>query len=324
MIDRTLRTLIPIAYLPLLACGTATPTGAGSGAGGAQGGATAGTNAGTTSAESGGGAMTAGGSFGHAGGSSGSSTIAGSGGKSDTGGAASGGGSGGVGTAGAGGAPPSCQNGKVVHFSYFVESDAVFSESQRADIEQQAFAFQKYWFDQLGVTFYLSYPVVTVIEADHDANWYLTTPDGLHGDDERWYRLGNVSKEVRAKLDIVNNLNRRVVNYPTTRHDGRVGANFDGAWMDGDDLSCIADGGFNYPYDDQNSAHCLGHVAHEFGHILGLAHEGPNEDCMQYGFYTNDADELCSFSADNVAKILADPNNEGWFEAMPGETCTGG
>jgi hypothetical protein len=287
----------------------------------------------TSVAGGGSGGIAVGGSLGQAGsGAGGSGTTAGSGGKSDAAGGAGtgasggagGGTAGGTGTAGAGGASPSCQNGKVVHFSYFVESDAVFSESQRADIEQQAFAFQEYWFDQLGVTFYLSYPVVTVIEADHDANWYLTTPDGLHGDDERWYRLGNISTEVRTKLDIMNNPNRRVVNYPTSRHDGRVGANFGGAWMDGDDLSCIADGGFNYPYDDQNSAHCLGHVAHEFGHILGLDHEGPNDDCMQFGFYTSDAEDLCSFSADNVAQILTNPNNEGWFEAMPGETCLGG
>lgn len=212
----------------------------------------------------------------------------------------------------------------MVHFVYFVESDATFSESQRADIEKQAFTFQKYWFDQLGVTFYLSYPIVTVIMADHDADWYLTNPDGIHGSDDRWYRLGNVSTEVRTKLGITQNPNRRVVNYPTSRHDGHVGANFGGAWMDGDDLTCIADGGFNYPYPDGTSAHCTGHVAHEFGHILGLDHQGPTDDCMQLGFYTNDPDEPCDFSPDNRAQILANPNNAGWFEAMPGELCTGG
>ena len=93
--------------------------------------------------------------------------------------------------------------------------------------------------------------------------------------------------------------------------------------MDGDDLTCIANNGFNYPYDDNNSAHCTGHVAHEFGHVLGLDHEGPNDDCMQFGFYTNDANDLCSFSDANVAKILAASANTGWFKAKPGETCAG-
>jgi hypothetical protein len=267
--------------------------------------AQAGTNAAGSAAASGSGGAAGGGGGGAAG-------------ASGNGGAAGGGGG------GAGGAPPACQNGKVVHFVYFVESDATFSESQRANIEKQAFAFQKYWFDQLGVTFYLSYPIVTVIMADHDADWYLTNPDGIHGSDQRWYRLGNVSTEVRTKLGITQNPNRRVVNYPTSRHDGHVGANFGGAWMDGDDLTCLADGGFNYPYPDGTSAHCTGHVAHEFGHVLGLGHEGPQDDCMQFGFYTNNPNELCDFSPDNRAKILANPSNTGWFEAMPGELCTGG
>jgi hypothetical protein len=290
----------------------------------------AGTQAGVGGAPSGG-----------AGGMGGASATGGAGGMGGTGGnaGASGGmgGSAAVDAGGTGGSsddggmsdgaidmPPDCEGGKVVHFVYFVEADESFSEEQRADVERQAFAFQQFWYEQLGVTFYLNYPVVDVIEAEHEAAFYLTTPDGIHGDDDRWYRLGNVKKEVYGKLGIDDfDDDHRSVNYPTTRHDGRVGGNFGGAWMDGDDLACIRDNGFNYPYDDGNAAHCTGHVAHEFGHVLGLDHEGPNDDCMQFGFYTDDPNDLCGFSEANVAKILADPDNEGWFEAMPGDTCVG-
>jgi hypothetical protein len=229
-----------------------------------------------------------------------------------------------AGMAGQGGAPGTdCEGGKVVHFVYFVEGDQPYSESQHADIEQQAYDFQAYWYEQLGVTFYLNEPVVDVIEADQDSDWYLETPDGIHSD-SRWYRLGNVKNEVYEKLGIGNfDDDHRVVNYPTTRHDGRVGGNFGGAWMDGDDLSCISGSGQSYPYDDGNVAHCLGHPVHEFGHVLGLDHTGPNDDCMQFGFYLDGGGQMCSFSDDNVQQILADPDNDGWFEAMPGETCVG-
>jgi hypothetical protein len=247
----------------------------------------------------------------------------------DTGSASGGGGgepagaNGGGGGEPAGGDAPACRDGKVVHFVYFVEADAPLSESQRADVERQAFAFQAFWYEQLGVAFYLNYPVVEVIEADQDAAWYVNTPDGIHND-SRWYRLGNIKNEVYRKLGIRNfDPNHRVVNYPTSRQDGRVGGNFGGAWMDGDDLTCIPTNGFTIPYDDGNRAHCMGHVAHEFGHILGLDHEGPQSDCMQFGFYSDGPDDLCSFSPDNVAQILADPDNAGWFDAQPGETCIG-
>ncbi len=300
--------------------GAGAPAGQASGAGGqATGGmlGQAGSPSGGTAGSGAGGTGTAGS------GTAGSGTAgtgAGAGGQSGGGSGGASGGSAGMGSGGA----PACQDGKVVHFVYFVEQGATFSESQRSDVEKQAFNFQKYWFEQLGVTFYLSHPVVDVVMADHDADWYLNTADGIHGTDQRWFRLGNVKNEVYKKLGIQNfDADHRVVNYPTSRHDGRVGGNFGGAWMDGDDLTCLANNGFNYPYDDRNSAHCTGHVAHEFGHVLGLDHEGPNDDCMQYGFYTDDPNDLCSFSAANVAKILATSANEGWFKAKPGETCVG-
>lgn len=263
---------------------------------------------------SGGSGATAGGGGDDSGGTGGSTGTARAGGDGS-------GGSGGGGGAG-GSATSDCQGGKVVHFVYFVEADQQFSEAQRDDIERHAFAFQRYWYEQLGVTFYLNDPVVDVIEADHDSTWYVQTPDGIHNE-ERWYRLGNVKSEVYDKLGITNfDDDHRVVSYPITRHDGRVGGNFGGAWMDGDDLSCIADDGPTYPYDDGNGAHCMGHPVHEFGHVLGLDHEGPNEDCMQFGFYLGTGGSgMCDLSDANVAKILADPDNEGWFEALPGETC---
>jgi hypothetical protein len=324
---------VPTTMGGSLTAGTGGSSAAGnSGSSGTSGGQAASGAAGQSAGgQSGGTSPTTGGKAGAGAGGVGGKAQAGSGGSAGAnmagrGGTSSGGqgGAGGKGTAGAGGSGSSgCKGGKVVHFVYFVEADQTLNEAHRNDIEKQAFAFQKYWFDQLGVTFYLNEPVVDVIKADHPASWYLTNPDGIHGSDDRWFRLGNVKNEVYRKLGISNfDPNHRVVNYPTTRHDGRVGGNFGGAWMDGDDMTCIATNGVNYPYDDRNPAHCLGHVAHEFGHVLGLDHEGPMTDCMQYGFYTGQSTGLCTFSAANVAKIKADADNVGWFKATPGQTCT--
>jgi hypothetical protein len=228
-----------------------------------------------------------------------------------------------IGTPDIGDGASGCHDGKVVHFVYFVEADRAYSECWRSKIEQQAFAFQRYWYEQLGVTFYLNEPVVDVIRADHDSLWYVNTVDSQYSSFHD-YRIGNIEREVYAKLGIVElDPNHRVVNYPTTRYDGHVGAVVGGgAWMDGDDLTCMVTG-LTYPYDDENPAHCIGHPAHEFGHVFGLEHTGLERDCMQYGFYSDDPDRLCSFGADNVQRILRNPLNAGWFDAEPGATCKG-
>ena len=174
---------------------------------------------------------------------------------------------------------PSCAQVPVVHVVYFVEADETFREETRADLEAFAFHFQEYWFTQLGATFYLKDPVVAVILAEHEAAWYVETPDDVH-EDERWYRLGNVMTEVYGVLDIDwFDPTHRVLSYPVARYDGRVGANFGGGWMDGDDLACLtgANGGVTWPYEGGVDAHCVGHPAHEFGHVLGLDHQGPQD-----------------------------------------------
>ena len=229
-------------------------------------------------------------------------------------------------SSGKAGGVASCGGRPSVQFVYFVEADARFSQEQYDAIESAALHFQAYWDSQLGATFLLADPLVAVVEGDHAGQWYVDTPDGIH-DDPRWYRLGNIKAEVYDKLgfDDFDPLHR-VVNHPTSRHDGRVGANFGGAWMDGDDLGCLYGeyGGVNFPFDEQGPAHCIGHVAHEFGHILGLEHSGPVTDCMQLGFYNGTGgDGMCSFSADNVAQILRHRGNAGWLDAEPGDRCVG-
>ena len=208
---------------------------------------------------------------------------------------------------------------------YFVEQGERYEQAKYDALVTHAFAMQAYWYDQFGGTFYLYDQVVDVIYAQREAQWYLTTPDGIHND-ARWYRLGNIKKEVYQQLG-VNDFDSqvRVINYPTTRHDGRVGANFGGAWMDGDDLGCLVgeNSGYNFPYDETYSAHCMGHVVHEFGHVFGLDHTGPETDCMQYGFYTYSTNgAMCEFSSANREIVKNASQNNGFLAAIPGQVVT--
>ncbi len=215
--------------------------------------------------------------------------------------------------------PPAQLNGApVLRFVYFVEADEEYDPASITLIGQQSLALQHFWYDQFGGTFVAARDV-TVIYGDHPASWYDTTPAG---DDPRWYRLTNIRDEVRVKLGIdPEDPSARFVVYPNARIDGRVGANrYAGAVMDGDDIACISGSVDTTPYSADYPANCLATVAHELGHVFGLTHAGPDDDCMQFGFYqyVNQV-SLCQFSAENRSLVINDPVNAGWLAAKPGD-----
>lgn len=217
------------------------------------------------------------------------------------------------------GDPSALLNGApVLRFVYFVEADEEYDPEALTLISQQALALQHFWYDQFGGTFVAARDV-TVIYGDHPAAWYDTT---AVGDDPRWYRLTNIRDEVRVKLGIdPEDPSARFVVYPNARIDGRVGANrYAGAVMDGDDIACISGQVDTTPYSADYPANCLATVAHELGHVFGLTHAGPDDDCMQFGFYqyVNQV-SLCQFSADNRSLVINDPANAGWLSAKPGD-----
>lgn len=222
-------------------------------------------------------------------------------------------------------APPSTSSPEgppdltVLRVVYFVEADQEFDPSAVAAIERQMTALQIYWYQQFGGTFRLPAEGVETVYGNHPARWYDTTPIG---DDERWYRLMNIRDELNAKLDPPPDpANVRTLTFPAARIDGRVGANrYEGAWMDGDDISCIDGIVETTPYTPDFPASCLGTVAHELGHVYGLGHEGRDEDCMQYGFYHYvSGTTLCDFSPENRRIVTSDPRNAGWLDAEPGD-----
>ncbi|MCP3989190.1 MAG: hypothetical protein GY724_08955 [Actinomycetia bacterium] len=206
----------------------------------------------------------------------------------------------------------------VLRFVYFIEADESTDPEAIALIDQQAVELQQFWYDQFGGTFHLPVGGVDVVYGQHPAQWYDEEPNG---DDPRWYRLMNIRAEVRAGLGLQPGDDVRMVAYPSARIDGRVGANrYGGAWMDGDDLTCVSGEVETIPYSLDYPASCLATVAHELGHVYGLGHLGEDADCMQFGFYTYViGNDRCSFSAENREMVVSDPNNSGWLDAKPGD-----
>lgn len=207
----------------------------------------------------------------------------------------------------------------VLRLVYFVEADREFDPAAVDAIERQAEALQAFWYEQFGGTFRLPAGGVDVVYGEHPAVWYDQTSAG---ENERWNRLANIRDEVRRELGIPDGTaSVRLLTYPDARIDGRVGANrYEGAWMDGDDISCVSSIVESTPYSRDYPAGCLATVAHELGHVYGLGHAGEDVDCMQYGFYFYVSGEaLCDFGAANRALVQADPRNAGWLDALPGD-----
>ncbi|MEM9133009.1 MAG: hypothetical protein AAF962_08705 [Actinomycetota bacterium] len=207
---------------------------------------------------------------------------------------------------------------KVLRLVYFIEADAPVDREAPDLIEAQAFALQQFWYEQFGGTFALPAEGVEIVFGDHPAAWYDEMPNG---DEPRWNRLLNVEEEVRAKLGLADGQEARMVVYPATRLDGRVGAiRYAGAWMDGDDITCIDGSSATIPYAADYPANCLMTVAHELGHVYGLGHQGDEVYCMQFGFYRYvSGTDNCDFSPLSREMVTSDARNEGWLDAVPGE-----
>ncbi|MEM8923327.1 MAG: hypothetical protein AAGD35_07465 [Actinomycetota bacterium] len=214
--------------------------------------------------------------------------------------------------------PPANDASRVLRFIYFVEADAELWPEAVDLIDRQAVDLQQFWYEQFGGTFALPTQTVTVVFGEQPAEWYDTT---INGDEPRWYRLRNIQDEVWAKLGVTPGDDVRMIVFPATRLDGRVGAiRYNGAWMDGDDVTCIDGIVATVPYASDFPANCLMTVAHELGHVYGLGHQGDSAHCMQLGFYryvNGTAD--CNFSAMSRQLVTTDERNAPWLDAVPGD-----
>ncbi len=91
---------------------------------------------------------------------------------------------------------------KTVRVFYLRPTDVPFDQRFPDGIAAVVLEAQKYYLEQLGVTFQVNDPVVEVVDGDHDANWYTTTP-GSDPNDDYWWPLehaeGGSRGEVRSQ-----------------------------------------------------------------------------------------------------------------------------
>ena len=148
---------------------------------------------------------------------------------------------------------------------YFVESNRSFRRREFDAILTQLRLVQREYLRNFGGTFELADPPVRTIRGDHTSSWYVdTVPAPFEGNapsnNPRWYRLDNMRAEIVRKLRLDGNT--RIINYPTTTVNGRVGAyvstnRVKGAYMDYDDLLCVLGEAVSKPFDGGREAEAV-------------------------------------------------------------------
>lgn len=122
---------------------------------------------------------------------------------------------------------------------------------------------QRYYRQELGVTFKLNNPVVEVVQGNHGRAWYENTPNG---GEEYWWVVFNMQQELKARFGLGNPDSRWLcVGEVSAEKTNVSGGGAGGVWvlLSGHDADGAA--GINGPMN-----RWYGGMVHELGHAFGL------------------------------------------------------
>lgn len=224
-----------------------------------------------------------------------------------SGGAASGGdntGGGGAGSGNAGsggvsqGGPPA---EKTLRVFYVVPTDVTFDQRIPDGIAEVVLEAQRYYKEELGVTFTVNDPIVEVVDGEQSANWYATNPIG---GDSTWYVVENMQAELKRRFDLGEPDNRwKIVAEISSEGDGGGG----NGWVTL--TKHDADGAAGLRSEPMNRWY--GGMVHEMGHMFTLPDSSSTDGTPMSASFYDYPD--CHFSQSQKNTILNASQNSGFL-----------
>jgi hypothetical protein len=114
----------------------------------------------------------------------------------------------------------------TVRVFWLIPSDVAYDQKIYDGIGNVMLEAQRFYKQELGVTFKLNNPIVEVVNGDHPANWYETNPIG-GPDNSYWWTTENMQAELRQKFSLgAPDPRWKVVGYISAVGNGGGGSNW--------------------------------------------------------------------------------------------------
>ncbi|MGQ4389470.1 hypothetical protein [Streptomyces sp. SAS_270] len=185
----------------------------------------------------------------------------------------------------------------TVRVFWLKPSDVAFDQRYPDGITGVMKEAQRFYRQELGVTFRLNTPAVEVVNGDHQRAWYENTPNG---DDRYWWVVFNMQQELLAKFGLGAPDPRWLCVGEISAEGEGSGGGGGGGWvvLSGHDADAPpgTGGAMNRWY---------GGMVHELGHALGLPDSTHTDGTpMSASFYDY---PNCHFSQDQKNRIRSGP-----------------
>lgn len=194
----------------------------------------------------------------------------------------------------------------TVRVFWLIPSDVAYDQRIYDGMGNVMREAQRYYQQELGVTFRLNNPIVEVVNGDHPANWYETNQIG-GPNNSHWWTTQNMQDELRRKFNLgAPDPRWKIVGYISAVGNGGGGSN----WVILPKHDADGAGGYGGAM-----GRWYGGMVHELGHAFTLPDATSTDGTpMSASFYSY---PNTHFNATQKNQLLTHSANNGFWYSTP-------